>query len=72
MKNIFNFIKWSFQDLEAWQYRYIAYMTWVIGFAFVYSDPVISAFGLIAMFIDMFISIVVMNYQRFKREQDQA
>jgi len=72
MKNIFEFIKWNFRDMEAWKYRYLAYMTWILVFGFVVSNPVISMFGLIAMFTDMFVCVMHDNYKRFKSEQDQA
>jgi len=72
MKNVVEFIKWNFRDMEAWKYRYIAYMTWILGFGFFGSEPAVGMFGLIAMFTDMFVCITHDNYKRFKREQDQA
>lgn len=72
MKNIVEFIKWNFQDMEAWKYRYMAYMVWILFFGFAVSDPVMSLLGLIAMFTDMFVCIIADNYRRFKSEQDQT
>jgi hypothetical protein len=72
MKNVVEFIKWNFQDMEAWKYRYIAYMTWILGFGVFGPEPAVGMFGLIAMFTDMFVCIMHDNYKRFKREQDQA
>ena len=72
MKNIVEFIRWNFQDMEAWKYRYLGYMSWILIFGFFVSDPAMSLLGLIAMFTDMFVCIIADNYRRFKREQDQT
>ena len=72
MKNIIAFIKWNFTGLAPWQYRFMAYMSWILGFSIFSNNPVIGVLGLGAMFADMIIGVMVDNYQRFKREQNQT